>query len=274
MLKYIKQLVKPMITPLSLGVIPLAAVAAEAALIDPVSKLIAGLRQKKQAKNLKPSTFMPEALSRATAETRQAAYSSRSLDQGVEEGLLRKEAANQLYQGSQTGTASQKLAYASKVGGNFTDRLKSTLGQGRRDRYGRIKDYENNLLRTANVQADNQAIYEGAKSELTGASMQNIYGGFFGGLGNATGDVLGTIAGFKANQKVGGPVDLNTPIGKKGYNIGGGVKSTPYPNSSIPASPNIPMRGGGSSVGGTVSPSGISIPPPLMRRKPFKIPLG
>lgn len=184
--------------PASLGLLPAAlpVIAAGASLIDPLSRLFTGLKQKKMARKIKPSKFIPPSLQDATSQARTAAYSSRSLDQGVAEAELRKQQANQNYVIGQQGTTAQRLAATASLGNNFTDRMMQLMAQGRNERYGRIQNYENQLLNKANVEMENQRVYEGAKSALRGASMQNIHG-FWSGLGDSVGDVLGTMAQYR-----------------------------------------------------------------------------
>ncbi len=201
--KYFNHLIRPML-PISQGIAPLVlpAIAAGMGLIDPLSKLLAGIKQKKMAKNLKKSNYIPEGLTTALSEGRQGAYSARGLDQGVEEAMLRKQQAGELYAGKQAaGSSAQKLAFASNVGGNFTDRMRQLQAQGRAGQHGRRQNYQNLLMGKANVELQNQRAYEGEKAALTGASMQNIHG-FWLGLEGAAGDVLGTIAKYQSGNEI------------------------------------------------------------------------
>jgi hypothetical protein len=213
-----------------------AVVAGASALIKPISQMIAGAKQKKWAKNLKESKYIPQELMDSMNLTKQGAYSNRSFNQGVDEANLRKGTAGTRYAASQSsGSSAQKLAGVAASETSYLNRLKALREKGRNERLDRVDKYTDASRDVASVKLVNRRRYEAAKSALLGASMQNIYGGI-GSMGNAIGDIAGMAdAGefdefgqkigniFKKKNKGtgsgGGMLDPNLGVGSDSNNI-------------------------------------------------------
>jgi len=250
--KYTRLLIAPIIKPPVMGIAPVVVaglISAGSGLINAWQKGRAAKKQRQEADRLEKQRkekglWTSPALDSALKMGKQAAYSSRSLDQGVEEASLRKQQAGQQYLGKMAGGSSaQKLANISSTGGHFTDRLRQMQGRGRKERYGRVRDYENMLMNKGLAEERSQARYEGAVGSLRGAAMQNTYGAWESVQGSI-GDTLGTMAKnnmFDNWGKSDADVMTNPGATKKSWERYGQMKNPYLPQITKRSSVTIPF---------------------------------
>jgi len=162
---------------------PVIGLAAGAAL-QGGAKIAQGISQKKRAKRLKESTYIPPALLEAEAQARKQANATRYAGQEVDEANIAQASATAV---SNVNKAATNSADALNMGAAIVgseQKQKQQLGKTLQMFKQRGQDnVRQTLYQKAQVQARNRASYEAAKSALTGASIQNIYGGVsdFGG---------------------------------------------------------------------------------------------
>lgn len=157
--------------------IPLAALAIGAG-VQGVAKIAQGISQKRKAKKLKESTFIPPALLEAERLARNQENTTRYAGQDVDENNIRQATATGISNVNKAATSSaDALNMGSAIVGreqNQMRQLGKTLQmykeQGRQSRRQALRE-------KAYAQARNKQTFEEAKSALTGASIQNIYGG-------------------------------------------------------------------------------------------------
>lgn len=194
----------------------LGIIAAASGLISQGAKIWAGARQRKMAKELKKSDYVPSELTDNQDLAGQMAFSNRSFNQSVDEAETRKNIATTGYSMKQmAGGAARKLATTSAMSNRFMNNMARMRQRGRNARMNRVDRFMDANRAVGAVKMDNQRRYEAAKSALLGASMQNIYGGI-SDLPNTLGDILGTIdkegwgGGGGRNRNRGGSGGSNT----------------------------------------------------------------
>jgi len=255
--KYIRPLVAPMVTPITMSIAPLVVaglISAGSSAVSAISKGVAARKQRKRADELEKQRreeglWTSPSMKRAVESSRMGAYSSRSGDQGVAEANLRKQQANQQYMGRMSGgSSSRKLAHMAMTGGQFTDKMMGMMAQGRNEQRGRKLEYENKLMNQGLAEERGQRSYEGAVSSLRGAAMQNQHS-MWEGLAGTASDVMGTMAKYNmlngkgggGNEGVGTMGGPNIPLTPKGPNITGGVQGSDwmsqYNKKKSPTSP-------------------------------------
>lgn len=168
-------------------------IAAGLGLIDPISKILAGRKQRKMARGLKQDTYIPPGLQEAESLARVQAFSPRGYNQGVTEANLRKSGASASYN---VGLGARGAGARLSAQGGIADKvMNKTLqlgeinrnqGQGRIDRLMRM------LGLRAGQESFNRQQFQATKSSLLGAGMQNQYQGI-AGLANPVADMLGVV---------------------------------------------------------------------------------
>lgn len=156
------------------------------------AKIAQGVQQKKMAKRLKESTYIPPALLEAEAKARKEANATRYAGQEVDEANLSQASATAVSNVNKAATNSgDALNMGAAIVGS-EQRQKMQLGKTLQQFKQRGKEMQRQTLyQKAQAQARNRAAYEAAKSALTGASIQNTYSG--------VSDVGGAAASYFGN---------------------------------------------------------------------------
>lgn len=166
-----------------------------AGLISAGGKVLGGLMQRRQAKKLKQSNYIPPALTEAKAEADIIANSSTAPGQQAEEEAARQSTAQSITNASKVaGSANELINFAGAARGNENKNMRDIA---RRALIWKDSQRANrNMIRgrIASQQAANRDQYQGAKSALIGASNQNIFGGI---TDAATAFALGSVGGGK-----------------------------------------------------------------------------
>lgn len=155
---------------------------------------IKGIRQKRQAKKLKESKWIPEELLMNRDLAKQQAYSRRAPGQAQAEENVRRTQANTIAaaQRSAGGDANKLAAIASGAAGQSNDANARISAQGQEfseNAFGRL-GYANTAI--AGQKRQNRAEYLEAKNALNAAGDQNI----FNSIGNiASAGIAGIESG-------------------------------------------------------------------------------
>jgi len=181
----------------------MAALPLIAAAVPAVFQGIKGLIQRKKAKNLKESKFIPSELRENQELAKQQAYSRRAPGAALAEENIRKNLATTL--GSQSrmfgGDAGKMVALGSGASARADNAVRGVQAQGQafsENAYGRLAGANNAV---AGQKRQNRDEYNRTKAQLLGASDQN----FFNSLSNLS---SAAITGYAAGDigKGGGPV--------------------------------------------------------------------
>jgi hypothetical protein len=161
------------------------------------AKIAQGIKQKKMAKRLKESTYIPPALLEAESKARKEANATRYAGQEVDEANIAQASATAV---SNVNKAATNSADALNMGAAIVgseQKQKMQLGKILQQSKIRGKEIQRETLyKKAQAQARNRAAYEAAKSALTGASIQNTYSG--------VSDIGGAAAAFGSANFLGG----------------------------------------------------------------------
>lgn len=155
-----------------LTILPLLLAAAPA-----VYQLGKGLLQKRQAKKLKESTFVPKELTMNRDLATQQAYSRRAPGQAVAEENVRRATANQISAGQRLagGNINKSAAITSAATAQADDANRSIAAQGQSFSEGAFNRLGNANNAIAGQKRANRDAYTSAKAALLGASDQNIF---------------------------------------------------------------------------------------------------
>jgi hypothetical protein len=171
-----------------------------------LGQLITGISQRRQARKLKPSTYIPPSLQEAVGSARSRAQATRYAGQGEDERSVRQ--ATQTAMGNvqkSTSSSATALNAAASLAGREQAGMRNISQRAMQNRERQQQIFESALKQRANVEAQNRRQYEAAKSALRGASMQNTSKGL-GNFGMAAG-----LAGDKfLSSRDGGGVTADT----------------------------------------------------------------
>jgi len=205
--------------------IPLLAAAA----IPAVYQGVKGIVQKRQARKLKESKFIPEELLMNKDLSSQQAYSRRAPGQSFAEEQVRRNTANQISAGQRSfgGDANKMAAIASGAVGQANDATANIAANGQRFSEGAFNrlGYANTAI--AGQKRQNRAEYLETKAALDASGDQNIFNslnnlGSLAVAGADAGAFKGIDAGTKAaaNAKIAMGKELNRV--QAGRGAGGG----------------------------------------------------
>jgi hypothetical protein len=156
------------------AVIPLLASAAPGAF-----KLFKGLSQKKDAKNLKESKFIPPELLMNRDLAAQQAYSRRSPGAALAEEQVRRNTANQVGNAMRMfgGDANKIAAVSSAANAQANDAVRGIQAQGQAFSEGAFQRLAGANVGIANQKRQNRNEFNATKAALLDAGNQNIFGG-------------------------------------------------------------------------------------------------
>ncbi len=208
--------------------IPLMLLAAAA---SAAPKLIEGIKQRRKAKKLKVSNYLPPSLKAASEEARREATASRYAGQDVDEANLRQNVTDTFHNVAKSSSSPNALLNAASQLSGAQTRGNQQIGQNLHRFKQNAKDIYRNLeLQKAEQQKENYNQFLGAKSALKGAAKQNIYGGItdlasgalasFGPGGDAIGGAIkgvgkagaGAAKVAGASRSVGNPFSYKIPV--------------------------------------------------------------
>lgn len=155
---------------------------------------VKGLVQKRQAKKLKESTFIPEELLMNRDLAQQQAYSRRAPGQSNAEENVRRTMANRIAAGQRSagGDANKMAAIASAASGQANDANARLAAQGAQFSENAIGRLSNANTAIAGQKRQNRAEYLDTKAALDASGDQNI----FNSIGNiASAGIAGMEAG-------------------------------------------------------------------------------
>ncbi len=196
---------------------------------------IKGIRQKRQAKKLKESTFIPPELLMNRNLAMQQAYSRRAPGQGNAEQLNSRVLANQIAAGQRSagGDANKMAAITAAAAGQANDANARTQAAGQQfseNAFGRLS---NANIAVAGQKRQNRSEYLQTKNALQASGDQNI----FSGIGNiASAGIAGLESGAfdgidesiknAAKSKILGGKALGGLLGKASIKEGRGMKQS------------------------------------------------
>lgn len=155
-----------MADPISLGMMAAPAIA----------QLITGASQKKKAKNLQASTYIPPALRRKISDLNIRANAGRYAGQDVDEANVRKNVADAMASVKEgTSSSSNILNAASLLNEQANQAFQNIGARAEQVRERRQDDLNRALTEKSGVQMENQRRFQAAKGALSGAGDQNIF---------------------------------------------------------------------------------------------------
>ncbi len=180
---------------------------------------IKGIRQKRQAKKLKESTFIPEELLMNRDLAMQQAYSRRAPGQGQAEENNRRAMANQIASAQRSfgGDANKMAAVSSAATAQNIDANARTQAMGQQfseNAFGRLS---NANMGIAQQKRQNRSEYIQTKNALQASGDQNI----FSGIGNIA---SAGIAGMEAGAFDGIGSETRKAANALGGNLGKAIK--------------------------------------------------
>jgi hypothetical protein len=172
-----------------------AAIPLIASAIPAAVKLFKGFKQKKDARNLKESKFVPPELMMNRDLAAQQAYSRRAPGAAFAEEQIRRNQANQVGNAMRMfgGDANKIAAVASAAGGQANDATRSLAAQGQAFSENAFARMAGANVGIANQKRQNRDEFNQTKAALLDAGNQNIFGGI-SDLSSAV--VMGSDAGL------------------------------------------------------------------------------
>lgn len=188
---------------------------------------VKGLVQKRQAKKLKESTFIPEELLMNRDLAQQQAYSRRAPGQSNAEENVRRTMANRIAAGQRSagGDANKMAAIASAASGQANDANARLAAQGAQFSENAIGRLSNANTAIAGQKRQNRAEYLDTKAALDASGDQNIF--------NSIGNIASAgIAGMEAGAFDG--IDSETRQGANALiKAGRATKGSPTPGMGL-----------------------------------------
>lgn len=176
-------------------IVPLAASA-----IPSIYQGIKGLSQKRQARKLQESKFMPQELLMNRDLAMQQAYSRRAPGQALAEENVRRNLANQISAGVRSGSrgdVNRTAAITSAATAQANDATRRIAAQGQAFSEGALDRLRASNMAIAGQKRQNRMEYDQTKAQLLAASDQNI----FNSLSNL--GTLGLVAAGTGGGKAG-----------------------------------------------------------------------
>ncbi len=198
-LKELKQLIRPIVTPQIMGIAPLilAGIAAAPAL----GKIISGIGQRKQAKKIKPDP-LTAATRQATALAQQRAGATTMPGEEQIKASVRQSTANAIANAQKAGTSTADILAAGSAANVGEQRAMTDIGI----QSAGFKDVAQTQLmeqknREAIEMAMNRQQAQAMQAQLQASGTENIFGGLSDitnvGIGAGMG-VFGDVTGGKA----------------------------------------------------------------------------
>ena len=240
-LKYLWTLVKPMVTPVSFGIAPLAILGVQAGLAagKSIYNFVKARKQRKLARNLKESTFIPRHLNINKELYDQQAHSKRAPGQSMTESNIRRTTSSSFnkalrYAG---GDVNKAMAILAGLDVNTKDAMNQAGARGEAFSEGAIDKLAGVNTKIAGEERINKDQYLNTKARLNYAADANDYAGVTNalgaGIGFASGIPTGGAGGGGGNNPVGSVGGPNVSITPQGPNVGGTVSST-YEGMNLP----------------------------------------
>lgn len=133
-------------------------------------------RQRRQARRMQPSSFIPPALREAEGSASREAMATRYPGQDVDEANVRQTATDAFHNVARSSSSPSATVNAASRLAGFQQREMRRIGaEARRFRANATDRLRQIQLRKAGVQAENRRQFEAAKSALRGASSQNLF---------------------------------------------------------------------------------------------------
>lgn len=199
------------------ALVPLLATAVPAAF-----KFFKGIKQKKDAKNLKESKFVPPELLMNRDLASQQAYSRRAPGAAFAEEQVRRGAANQVGNAMRMfgGDANKIAAVASAANAQANDANARIQAQGQAFSEGAFNRMAGANVGIAQQKSQNRNEYNQTKAALLDAGNQNIFGGVSDLASSA---ILGADSGLFGKKNQGSASMLLKSKYPWLYNQGGGA---------------------------------------------------
>lgn len=184
----------------------LGLIAAGLSLIGPISKTIQGFRQKKAAKNLKKSNFIPSSLQESLGRLKMNVASSMIPGYNRAKENINQSTSNSI-RAAGAGSISDKLSAAQSANVAENDALVDLETQGAQFQQGNEDRLNQGLTQKANVELENERTFQRTKQALLNSGSQNIFGGFsdMASVGTtALAGGFGGSSGISSLKKMGG----------------------------------------------------------------------
>lgn len=198
---------------------------------------VKGAQQKRQAKRLKPSTYIPPALqSQLAADKNRTAKSITKRQQLADKRINRMTAQTSNRIAKTGGSAGNMIIGAAAADAQGKDAIQESEVIAESERERNRDKLSATKMSVARVQQKNQDEYEAAKSALLGAGDQNIFGGIKT-AGSTAAFAAGAMSGDKPKGTIGDD-GMYTPGGKTsaGVDLTPGFKAerdTPIPGNML-----------------------------------------
>lgn len=168
-------------------------IAAGVAAAGATYQIVKGVKQKKLARKLAESKFVPKELSDNRDLAQQQAMSRRAPGQALAEENIRRSQANQISAGQRSfgGDVNKTAAITSAATAQANDANRAVAAQGQAFSEGAFNRLSNANSAIAGQRRQNRSEYNSAKAALIGASDQNIYNG----INNASTAALAGMSG-------------------------------------------------------------------------------
>ena len=209
--------------------VPLILGAASA--IPGIVKGIQGIRQRREAKQLRPEDFqyIPPALRENLASQRNIARSARMPGQAQAEANIRQSAANAM-NAAGVGSLADKIAAAQGIQAQTQGAMGDLATQGAAFQAQEQNELQDLMGQQAAYEEAGQRSFEQTKQGLLDAGSQNIFGGISdvasgitGGAWEGAGGALGNLLGRNRNRPLIAPQTDPTPFlnYQQGFNQAG-----------------------------------------------------
>ena len=144
--------------------------------IGGIGKIIQGFRQRKEAKNLKKSNFIPASMQEGLNRLKANASSMFLPGYGRAKENINQSTSNAI-RAAGSGSISDKLSAAQSANINENDALVDLETKGAQFQLGNEDRLNQGLNQKANVEMENERTFRATKQQLLNSGSQNLFGG-------------------------------------------------------------------------------------------------
>ena len=144
--------------------------------IGGIGKIIQGFRQRKEAKNLKKSNFIPASMQEGLNRLKANASSMFLPGYGRAKENINQSTSNAI-RAAGSGSISDKLSAAQSANINENDALVDLETKGAQFQLGNEDRLNQGLNQKANVEMENERTFRATKQALLNSGSQNMFGG-------------------------------------------------------------------------------------------------
>lgn len=141
-----------------------------------IAKMITGFKQKKEAKNLQKSNFIPQSMRENLSRLKMNAASNMLPGYNQAKENINQSTSNSI-RAAGSGSISDKLNQAQSANISEKDALATLDVQGAQFKQGNEDRLNAGLNQQAQVEMDNEKTFRALKQQLLNSGQQNIFGG-------------------------------------------------------------------------------------------------